>query len=74
MVVYCSVSSQGNKEDSGDVWEPPSDSCPLREADSRRVVRLTVKVRYICINNRSFYLFLNDKLDLFADIFVILYN
>ena len=32
---------------SDEVWEPPNDSCPLRDAGSQRVVRLTVKVRYI---------------------------
>ena len=57
IIIHGSISSQGNKEGSDDVWEPPGDSCPLRDADSQRVVRLTVKVRYICIITHIFCIY-----------------
>ena len=32
------------RELSAEQWEPPGENCPLRDANSRRVPKLTVKV------------------------------
>lgn len=40
----CYFQFQGQGPSTTDTWEPPDEDCPLRDAESRKIPKLTVKV------------------------------